>query len=347
MRLESDSFHGGRKVTTIDDALFVFEDRDLNSAARSQLREGVEILIGNASEFDGREWFEASLPGGIFGYVLGPSVRSHTRIMGDVAVHGATPDPQLSPMASDRDHSIKIAFAGSIRDAALTLIACVGWSLTVVGAAWGYARVYKWLFQSLQFHNGTKADFKGDPKKIWFPAMSVGLFPSLNRWLTSAILTQVGDETTRMALVSALLILLWFAQTVLWLKVWRWAVPGISVSSGTVLYFDGGVIACFAFVSLSSLLASLLVPTRGLILLVYPPLFFVSIRWCVKHIRSDRHRIQFVGSLMQVWWRAIVAPIFMIPLITVPAIVVWLNKWGAANILIERVVPKTASNNRV
>jgi hypothetical protein len=35
------------------------------------------------------------------------------------------------------------------------------------------------------------------------------------------------------------------------------------------------------------------------------------------------------------WWRTLAAVVFSIPLLTVPAVLVWINKWGAANILIE------------
>lgn len=72
-----------RKVRTIDSALQVFADRDLNSVSR-QLGEGVEIQLGATSECEGREWVEVNLPEGPFGFALGASIRGHTDIRADV-----------------------------------------------------------------------------------------------------------------------------------------------------------------------------------------------------------------------------------------------------------------------
>jgi hypothetical protein len=57
--------------------------------------------------------------------------------------------------------------------------------------------------------------------------------------------------------------------------------------------------------------------------------------WWLRHVHSERHRLRFVGSLADAWWRTFAAIIFSIPLLTIPAVLVWINKWGAANTLIE------------
>jgi len=73
-----DSFPTGRRARTIDGAVRVFQDRDLNSAMKSEVPQGVVLHLGVASEVGGREWVEATLPDGTSGYVLGANVRSHT-----------------------------------------------------------------------------------------------------------------------------------------------------------------------------------------------------------------------------------------------------------------------------
>jgi len=235
---------------------------------------------------------------------------------------------------SPLDHKT-ITFSSSIRTAAEALLVTLGWGLLIVTAAWGHERWYRWVAQSLQLSDGRTARFTGDPKNILFFAMAISLFPQVDRWLTSFIDRQTGDEMTRMILILVFAISLWSAQTFVWLKIWRWAVSGISLSSGTVLHFDGGAIACFGWVCVGNLLAGLLLPTRGLILLAYPPLFQWSGRWWTSHVHSEHHRLRFVGSLGQTWWRTIAALVFSIPLITIPIVLVWLYKWGAANIRIE------------
>src|ERR1051326_6078576 len=65
----------GKKVH-VDDVLQVFKSRDLKSDVLSQPGKDTVIQLGVVSDVDGREWIEATLPDGTFGFVLGPSVRS-------------------------------------------------------------------------------------------------------------------------------------------------------------------------------------------------------------------------------------------------------------------------------
>jgi hypothetical protein len=75
-----DSSLAGRRLRTLDDALQVYQSCDFNSPVVAQLPRGAEIQLGAASEFEGREWLEATLLDGSTGYVLGPSARSHTEV---------------------------------------------------------------------------------------------------------------------------------------------------------------------------------------------------------------------------------------------------------------------------
>jgi len=68
----------GRKVSTIDEVVLVYQDRDLNAAAIGRPPKGTEIQLGFLSEVEGRQWIEAVLPDGKKGYVLAASARSHS-----------------------------------------------------------------------------------------------------------------------------------------------------------------------------------------------------------------------------------------------------------------------------
>jgi len=70
------------RVTTTDDMLQVYQDRDLSMNAVAQLSKGSEIQLGAATMHEGREWMEAILEDGRVGYVLGPSARGHTTLGG-------------------------------------------------------------------------------------------------------------------------------------------------------------------------------------------------------------------------------------------------------------------------
>jgi hypothetical protein len=82
-----------QKITTTDDALQFYQDRDLSSAVIARVPTGLDIQVGAATVREGREWLEATLEDGKAGYILGPSARSHTTLM---------PAPALKLSAMDQ-----------------------------------------------------------------------------------------------------------------------------------------------------------------------------------------------------------------------------------------------------
>ena len=70
-----------RKVTTTDDTLQIYQDRDLGSNVVVRVPKGTDIQIGAVTFHEGREWMEATLGDRSAGYVLGPSARGHTTLM--------------------------------------------------------------------------------------------------------------------------------------------------------------------------------------------------------------------------------------------------------------------------
>lgn len=68
-----------QKVTTTDDTLQLYQSCDLSSNVIAQVSEGAEIQLGAGTVHQGREWMEGTLEDGRVGYVLGPSVRGHTK----------------------------------------------------------------------------------------------------------------------------------------------------------------------------------------------------------------------------------------------------------------------------
>jgi hypothetical protein len=67
-----------RRVKTLDGAVTIYQDRDLNSPTISSPPIGTEVQLGSPSIVAGREWVEATLPNGDRGYALGPNVRGHS-----------------------------------------------------------------------------------------------------------------------------------------------------------------------------------------------------------------------------------------------------------------------------
>jgi hypothetical protein len=228
-----------------------------------------------------------------------------------------------------------LSFVSSTGEAARAIVSTFGWAILIVTLAWGYARMNRWLCDSLRFSDGTTARFIADPKRIWFVAMLVGLFPQMDKWVTRIIVSQTDEGSARSALFWIFLLGFWSAQTIVWLKIWKWMVVGISLSSGIIFDFDGGAITSFGMVSVSNILAALLLPTRGLILLAFVPLMYWYIRWWIGHVHSGYQRLRFVGSLGQAWWRILAAMIISVLIVTIPWVMIWIYKWVIANIRIE------------
>ena len=90
----------GQKVTITDGTLQVYQARNLSSAVIISLARGQELQLGAAEILEGREWVEAYLEDGGIGYVLGPSVRSHTTL-------GATSSPRKLVAKAARDMSLR------------------------------------------------------------------------------------------------------------------------------------------------------------------------------------------------------------------------------------------------
>jgi hypothetical protein len=67
-------------VNTIDDFLQILADRDVNSEVLASLPKGAAVELGEASQFDGREWMQATVKEGTSGFVLAPSARGHTTL---------------------------------------------------------------------------------------------------------------------------------------------------------------------------------------------------------------------------------------------------------------------------
>ena len=66
-----------RTVHTTDDQLRVFSDRRLEGES-SKVGKGVEMRLGEITEFEGREWIQMTLLDGSSTFALCASVRSHT-----------------------------------------------------------------------------------------------------------------------------------------------------------------------------------------------------------------------------------------------------------------------------
>lgn len=215
------------------------------------------------------------------------------------------------------------------------MLAAIGWGILIVTAAKGHVRIYRWICSSLRFSDGTTASFIGDPKRIWFSATALLLIPQADKWISRIIASQVDDSTTESVLILTFLVCLWLAYALLHVRVFRWAVRGVSLSTGTTLSFDGGVLGCFGLTCAFYLFGAFAIPTYGLIMPTVPIFAYWYLRWWIGHVHGGGKRLHFAGSIIETWWRILAAIIYSALILTIPSAIIWLYRWVAGNIRVE------------
>jgi len=102
-----------QRVTTTDDQLQVYRQRDLASAI-VHVPKAVGLTLSDSTVFEDREWMEATLEDGTVGYVLGPTARSHTTLGGSLSaaeevlkeIETEEPKPPRSSGISPREETL-------------------------------------------------------------------------------------------------------------------------------------------------------------------------------------------------------------------------------------------------
>jgi len=121
------------KVLTTDDALQVYQARDLKSGEITRLPGGVDIQLGEITVLEGRQWIEVALTSGATGYALGPSVRGHTTFGAIEAQAPLSPVDQALKEIVAQQHSPRHKTGGNASRASAG-------GLIGVAAAWWFLR---------------------------------------------------------------------------------------------------------------------------------------------------------------------------------------------------------------
>jgi hypothetical protein len=96
-------------VTTVDDMLQIFSARDLESSVLARIPKGVDLQLDEPTTVEGREWMQAMLNDGTFGFVLAPSARGHTTLASEPMTPARLP---ISVATDDQTHKQRDPLAG-------------------------------------------------------------------------------------------------------------------------------------------------------------------------------------------------------------------------------------------
>jgi len=220
-------------------------------------------------------------------------------------------------------NKVSIQFKGTGLQALGWGIVAIILSLIIIPAAWGSVAFYRWFVRNLSFSDGTEASFEGRGGEVWgyfVIAMLLAFVPEVS--------IAIEDPWASLMVSNGLPILLLPISAAIWLKIIRWFFASIKLSCGTNLSFKGNY-----------------GPYLGWMLLVILSVYTIigwawasvaMLRWVCRNIEGGQNEVIFIGSGWGLLWRCFVGGLASIVIIPIPWMAVWIVRWFARNMIIQK-----------
>ena len=218
-----------------------------------------------------------------------------------------------------------------------TGLEALGWGLLmvllsylIIPAAWGAVSLYRWMARSLHLSDGTQVTFAGRASAVWgwfAGAMVVAILPT--------VASMAADSDKSFVISIGLGLLLLPISAGIWWRIVCWAVSQVQLSCGTTLTFKGRYKAYLGW--------TLLVVISVYTIVGWAWAGVAMFRWLCQNVEGGRNRVMFTGSGLQFLWRALLVAVTSLFLIPIPWMVVWLMKWFAQNLVIEKAIAEDAT----
>ncbi len=225
-------------------------------------------------------------------------------------------------MSEQRSHQVNVIFTGKGLQA-------LGWGLLygilyslIIPAAWGAVALLKWFARNLSFSDGTQASFGGRGKEVW------GYFAILVLLSYGSMIASAAAEDKRFIVSIILGIVLLPINAAICLKIIRWFFTSVKLSCGTNLSFKG---------SYGPYLGWMLLVTLSVYTIIgWAWASVAMLRWVCRNIEGGQNEVVFVGSGWGLLWRCFVAGLASIVIIPIPWMAVWIIRWFARNMIVQR-----------
>ena len=202
------------------------------------------------------------------------------------------------------------------------LVATV-FSLLIIPAAWGAVGLFRWLVRNVSFDDGTEAAFEGRGKEVWgyfVILMLLGLVPQVSQL--------IGESIAAFFVAIGLGLLLLPITVAIWLKITRWFFTKVKLSCETNLSFKGDYMPFLGWMFLVTLSVYTIIGWAWASV--------AMLRWVCRNIEGGQNKVVFGGSGWGLLWRCFVAGLASIFIIPIPWMAVWLVRWFASNMVIQR-----------
>ena len=193
--------------------------------------------------------------------------------------------------------------------------------MLIVPAAWGVVPFVRWFIEHLEWSDGTRAHFEGEPGDVWYLFSLAGLVGYI------PVIAQYGiDDTLPVRLGAAIITAV--CTSIIAVPIWRWYTSRTQIGHVTDLSFDGSVTGYIGF----NVLMQLAVYT----IIGWAWVSTAMQRWLMSHIQSSDVRFEFVGSGLGVLWRSLVTGLASIFIIPIPWVMRWLISWFVEQTVMHR-----------
>jgi uncharacterized membrane protein YjgN (DUF898 family) len=197
-------------------------------------------------------------------------------------------------------------------------------SLLIIPAAWGAVVLFRWLVRNVSFDDGTEASFEGRGKEVWgyfVILILLGLVPQVSQ--------AIGKPVAAFFVAIGLGLLLLPITVAIWLKITRWFFTKVKLSCETSLSFKGDYMPFLGWMFLVTLSVYTIIGWAWASV--------AMLRWVCRNIEGGQNKVVFEGSGWGLLWRCFVAGLASIFIIPIPWMAVWIVRWFASNMVIQRV----------
>jgi hypothetical protein len=218
------------------------------------------------------------------------------------------------------DSNVQLKFTGNGRDilsgeGLKTLLQYV----SIVGIPWGWVSTGRWIARNIAISNGTKASFTGTVSQAW-GFVALFLFVSiLRRWNFSDADVFTGAPLLLAAAAIIWMCVLWALTAYIQLAFLRWEIERTALSSGSKPSFRGDFWANFGWQALTVVSIFTVIGWAWVSAAYF--------RWVCRNTTASDYQGRFVGTGPQILWRGVVAFLGCIPIVTIPAVLCWWNRW--------------------
>ena len=237
--------------------------------------------------------------------------------------------PRCGYLFELRQHVAHLGFGGTVLEVLVAVLLMLVSTLLIIPVAWAFARICRWFCLNLRFSDGTIASFQGRGGEIAFWVILTVLtggtefFPFGLGVRVRLFSFPVHGRAAENAFEAIAFLVACFGT----IKIIRWFVRKVHLSSARLFTFDGGYWGLVGWCILNSIMVLTIIGWAWTVAATY--------RWLARNTRAKGSALQFDGEGHQILWRVAVSVLLSILIIPIPWVFLWYTRWLVTNVTID------------